>query len=62
LDATHPTPFNERPVSVRRQLLKGNKDKGQLCLPANYEDTKGEFSDCSLTSVIAWDHVFLALK
>ena len=40
-----------------RPLLKGNKDKGQLCLPANYEDTKGEFSDCSLTSFVAWDHV-----
>jgi hypothetical protein len=40
-----------------RPLLKGNKDKGQLCSPHNYEDTKGEFSACSLTSFVAWDHV-----
>ena len=40
-----------------RPLLEGNKDKGQLCLPVKYEDVKGEFSDCSLTSFVAWDHV-----
>jgi hypothetical protein len=40
-----------------RPLLKGNEGKGQLCLPADYEDIKGEFSDCTLTSFVAWDHV-----
>jgi hypothetical protein len=40
-----------------RPLLKGNERKGQLCLPADYEDISGEFSDCTLSSLVAWDHV-----
>jgi hypothetical protein len=40
-----------------RPLLKGNEGKGQLCFVGDFEDTKGEFSDCSLTSFVAWDHV-----
>jgi hypothetical protein len=40
-----------------RPLLKGNEGKGQLCSPADYEDIKGEFSECMLTSFVAWDHV-----
>ncbi|MFT5311959.1 MAG: hypothetical protein ACI8Z9_000435 [Paraglaciecola sp.] len=40
-----------------RPLLKGNEGKGQLCRPADYEDIKGEFRDCSLSSLVAWDHV-----
>jgi hypothetical protein len=40
-----------------RPLLKDNEGKGQLCLPSDYEDINGEFSDCTLTSFVAWDHV-----
>jgi hypothetical protein len=43
--------------AILKPLLKGNEGKGQLCLPADYEDIKGEFSDCTLTSFVAWDHV-----
>jgi hypothetical protein len=40
-----------------RPLLKDNEGKGQLCLPSDYEDIDGEFSECTLTSFVAWDHV-----
>lgn len=40
-----------------RPLLQGNEGKGQLCFPVDYESIKGEFSDCCLTSFVAWDHV-----
>ncbi|MGS2721528.1 hypothetical protein [Paraglaciecola aestuariivivens] len=40
-----------------RPLLKGNHTKGQLCHPVEYEEIKGEFSTCSLTSLVAWDQV-----
>lgn len=40
-----------------RPLLKGNKAKAQLCLPHDYEDVQGEFCDCRLISLVAWDHV-----
>jgi hypothetical protein len=40
-----------------RPLLKGNQGKAQLCSPADYEDIDGEFSECMLTSFVAWDHV-----
>ncbi|WP_343861920.1 hypothetical protein [Aliiglaciecola litoralis] len=40
-----------------RPLTKDNEDKGQLCLPSDYEDPNDDFSDCSLTSLVAWDHV-----
>jgi hypothetical protein len=40
-----------------RPLLKGNDGKGQLCAPADYEEIDGEFSACTLSSFVAWDHV-----
>jgi hypothetical protein len=40
-----------------RPLLRGNESKGQLSLPNTFEDVAGEFSDCLLTSLVAWDHV-----
>jgi hypothetical protein len=40
-----------------RPLVKGNESKPQLCTPAQYEDVDGEFAECELFSVVAWDHV-----
>ena len=40
-----------------RPLLQGNEDKPQLCHPTAYEDPGDDFSDCYLTSIVAWDHV-----
>lgn len=40
-----------------RPLMMGNAKKPQLCRPTDYEETKGEFSDCELFSIVAWDHV-----
>jgi hypothetical protein len=40
-----------------RPLTQGNDDKPQLCPPAQYEDRAGEFANCDLFSLVAWDHV-----
>ena len=40
-----------------RPLTHGNDDKPQLCPPAQYEERAGEFADCDLFSLVAWDHV-----
>ncbi|MGA1601730.1 MAG: hypothetical protein ACO4CG_05525 [Prochlorothrix sp.] len=40
-----------------RPLTQGNHNKPQLCMPTNYEDEPGEFSNCELFSFVAWDHV-----
>jgi hypothetical protein len=40
-----------------RPLLMGNAGKSQLCPPPAYAEEGDDFSDCSLTSIVAWDHV-----
>ena len=40
-----------------RPLTKGNENKPQLCPPSHYEGIPGEFSNCELFSLVAWDHV-----
>ena len=40
-----------------RPLTKGNANKPQLCPPSHYEEISGEFSNCELFSLVAWDHV-----
>jgi len=33
----------------------GDKGRAQLCHPSEYEDTPGEFADCEVFSLVAWD-------
>ncbi len=40
-----------------RPLKKGNQSKPQLCRPEQYEEECDSFSECSLWSFVAWDHV-----
>ncbi len=40
-----------------RPLKKGNENKPQLCEPYTYEETRDDFKDCELFSLVAWDHV-----
>lgn len=41
-----------------RPLLQNNAGKSQLCKPtALSKDSEGNFSDCELYSLVAWDHV-----
>jgi hypothetical protein len=40
-----------------RPLVKGNEQKTQLCMPQYYEEIGDNFSDCELSSIVAWDHV-----
>ena len=42
-----------------RPLLRGNESKPQLCSPSAFADENKprEFDDCSLFSIVAWDHV-----
>lgn len=40
-----------------RPLRQGNHDKPQLCPPSAYAEAGDDFSDCALTSIVAWDHV-----
>nr|WP_028580693.1 hypothetical protein [Desulfogranum japonicum] len=39
-----------------RPYTAGN-EKAQLCLPEQYEETSGKFNNCTLLSIVAWDHV-----
>jgi hypothetical protein len=47
----HGISFMVRPLTV-----SGNQTKAQLCSPVAYEEGD-DFSDCSLFSIVAWDHV-----
>lgn len=38
-------------------LAHGSRGKPQLCRPHQYEEVAGEFTNCELFSVVAWDHV-----
>jgi hypothetical protein len=40
-----------------RPLLQGNAGKSQLCQPSAYAEASDDFSDCTLFSIVAWDHV-----
>jgi hypothetical protein len=40
-----------------RPFTKGNENKPQLCKPQIYEEYQDDFRDCSLFSLVAWDHV-----
>ncbi|MEL7046653.1 MAG: hypothetical protein AAGL66_16810, partial [Pseudomonadota bacterium] len=40
-----------------RPLAQGNQDKPQLCRPPQYEEPGDNFSELSLFSLVAWDHV-----
>lgn len=42
---------------VRPLTAPGNRAKSQLCRPAAYEEGGDDFSDCTLYSIVAWDHV-----
>jgi hypothetical protein len=42
---------------VRPLKIPGNRAKSQLCRPVAYAEKGDDFSDCSLYSVVAWDHV-----
>lgn len=42
---------------TRPLTAPGNERKSQLCRPADYAEAGDDFSDCSLFSVVAWDHV-----
>ena len=48
----HDIPFIVRP------LMENNQEKSQLCAPSFLgQDTAGNFDDCELYSLVAWDHV-----
>lgn len=40
-----------------RPLVPDNEGKSQLCEPSFLGDNAGNFSDCELYSLVAWDHV-----
>jgi hypothetical protein len=40
-----------------RPLTRGNENKSQLCKPKQYEEEGDNFTDCELSSFVAWDHV-----
>jgi len=40
-----------------RPLLQGNSLKSQLCPPQAYAEQGDDFTDCTLFSIVAWDHV-----
>lgn len=42
---------------LMRPLLRGNSGKSQLHPPARYAEAGDDFSDLSLHSIVAWDHV-----
>jgi hypothetical protein len=42
---------------VRPLTAAGNQSKSQLCRPVEFEEKGDNFSDCSLFSIVAWDHV-----
>src|SRR5262249_41554965 len=42
---------------VRPLRAPGNQGKSQLCRPAVYAERSDDFSDCTLYSIVAWDHV-----
>lgn len=42
---------------VRPLKVPGNQAKSQLCCPIAYAESGDDFSDCSLYSIVAWDHV-----
>ena len=64
--AVYYDPFNECANSRQeihgislmvRPLLQGNAEKSQLCPPDAYAEDGDDFSDCLLSSIVAWDHV-----
>lgn len=66
IKAVYYDPFNECSNDRReihgismmiRPLLKDNAGKSQLCPPSAYAEDGDDFSDCVLSSVVAWDHV-----
>ena len=42
---------------VRPLLASGNSQKSQLSRPESFAEAGDDFSNCSLYSVVAWDHV-----
>ncbi len=40
-----------------RPLTQGNAGKSQLCPPQAYQEKGDDFSNCTLSSFVAWDHV-----
>jgi hypothetical protein len=42
---------------VRPLTAPGNQKRSQLCRPAAYSERGDDFSDCTLYSIVAWDHV-----
>jgi hypothetical protein len=44
-------------LMVRPLRARGNIGKSQLCRPIAYAEQDDDFSDCSLYSIAAWDHV-----
>lgn len=42
---------------VRPLRIPGNEAKSQLCRPVTYAEQGDDFSDCTLYSIVAWDHV-----
>lgn len=51
-EEVHGISFMVRPLRV-----SGNEKKSQLCHPHAYCETGDDFSKCSLSSIVAWDHV-----
>jgi len=51
-ETIHGTEFLVRPLTA-----PGNAMKPQLCHPSNYSERASEFQECSLFSIVAWDHV-----
>lgn len=48
----HGVSFMVRPLRV-----PGNQAKSQLCPPVVYAENGDDFSECTLYSIVAWDHV-----
>jgi hypothetical protein len=48
----HGISFMVRPLKV-----PGNQAKSQLCRPVTYAENGDDFSECTLYSIVAWDHV-----
>lgn len=42
---------------VRPLRDEGNHEKSQLCRPSFFEEEGDDFSNCTLYSIVAWDHV-----
>ena len=44
-------------ISIKKFMSLGSSQKSQLSHPESFAEADDDFSNCSLYSVVAWDHV-----